>query len=1101
MSDVHRPGWYRDAIIYEVHVRSFFDNKGDGVGDFNGLTAKLDYLQDLGVTALWLLPFYPSPLRDEGYDIADYKAVNPIYGDLHDFKTFLAEANRRGLNVITELVVNHTSDQHPWFQRARRAAPGSSDRNFYVWSDTPDKYKEARIIFKDFEKSNWTKDEVAGAYYWHRFYAHQPDLNFENPAVKKAVFDAMNFWLKMGVSGLRLDAVPYLYEKEGTNCENLPQTHAFLRDLRRHVDAHFKGRMLLAEANQWPEDAAAYFGAGDECHVNFHFPLMPRLFMAIRLEDSFPIQDILEQTPTIPEGCQWAVFLRNHDELTLEMVTEEERDYMWRIYAQDPKARLNLGIRRRLAPLMNNDRRKIELMNVLLFSMPGTPVLYYGDEIGMGDNYLLHDRNGVRTPMQWDASLNAGFSSAPAERLYLPVITESEYHYQSVNVAAQQANPDSLLHWVKRLIAVRKGSKALGRGAPEFLETGNRKVLAFLSRSEGESVLVVGNLSRASQQVSLSDSRLRGGSLVDLLSGTRFTTHSSGTLSLTLAPYGYFLLSLKPKALERIRFSDTPAAQATLTISKSWRDVFAPGNRAVLADALTGFIERQRWFGGKARVVQAAQVEDVIAVDDGSAIVIIGMKYVQGESERYQVPVAFDSGATARAIVRDALQSVVAWVKGSGSKAEGVLYDALLKGGFAKRLVVAIDVGESFAAERGDIGCIAEGQFATALGAPDTLPQPTLALGEQSNTSVFFGKRAVLKLFRRLEPGVNPDLEIGRFLAERTTFDAVPRLAGAVEYRREGQESTTLAIIHGFVGNKGDAWKFTQDAIEEFHRRVLEGGTSSAPSALSSGRLLAFARRSSPAALAKYAGGYLSAVSQLGRRTGELHLALASEPSLAAFTPEPFGTIYQQSLYQSMRGGGLQTLALLRGRIGTLPRAVQRQAKALLEMEDALLARFEMVTKLEDGGMRIRVHGDYHLGQVLWTGDDFVVIDFEGEPARAIGWRRLKRSPLKDVAGMLRSLDYAATVSSRQLPKAQASRLQGWTKAWRFWAQATFLDAYLKAMKGSGLLPQSEREMAVLLEALLLEKALYEIEYELNNRPDWVEVPLAGALHLLTGGA
>jgi len=444
--------WYKDAIIYEVHVRAFFDSVTDGIGDFGGLTQKLDYLEDLGVTAIWLLPFCPSPLRDDGYDIANYTDVHPSYGTLKDFQRFLREAHRRGLRVITELVLNHTSDQHGWFQRSRRALPGSRWRNYYVWSDTPEKYRDARIIFKDFESSNWSWDPVAKAYYWHRFYSHQPDLNWDNPEVREAMFDAMDFWLDLGIDGLRLDAVPYLFEREGTNCENLPETHQALRELRKHVDEKYQDRMLLAEANQWPEDAVAYFGQGDECHMAFHFPVMPRLFMSLRMEDRYPITDILKLTPPIPQSCQWALFLRNHDELTLEMVTDEERDYMNRTYARDREMRINLGIRRRLAPLLENDRRRIELMNALLFSLPGTPVIYYGDEIGMGDNVFLGDRNGVRTPMQWSPDRNAGFSRANPQRLYLPVNIDPEYHYETVNVEAQQNNPHSLLWWTKRLI-------------------------------------------------------------------------------------------------------------------------------------------------------------------------------------------------------------------------------------------------------------------------------------------------------------------------------------------------------------------------------------------------------------------------------------------------------------------------------------------------------------------------------------------------------------------------------------------------------------------------------------------------------------------------
>src|SRR3989440_4382722 len=495
--------WYKDAVIYELHVKTFHDSDGDGIGDFRGLIQKLDYLQELGITAIWLLPFYPSPLRDDGYDIADYYDVNPSYGTLDDFRAFLDAAHKRGLRVITELVINHTSDQNPWFQKSRRAASGSPEREFYVWSDTPEKYKDARIIFKDFETSNWAWDPVAKAYYWHRFYSHRPDLNFDNPAVLEALEKVCDFWLALGVDGLRLDAIPYLYEREDTSCENLPETHDYLRKLRAHVDAKFPDRMLLAEANQWPEDAVAYFGKGDESHMNFHFPLMPRMFMALQMEDRFPIVDILQQTPPIPENCQWAMFLRNHDELTLEMVTDEDRDYMYRVFAQDPQARINLGIRRRLAPLLDNHRAKIELMNGLLFSLPGAPVLYYGDELGMGDNIYLGDRNGVRTPMQWNSERNAGFSRANPQRLYLPIIIDPEYHFEALNVEAQQNNPSSLLWWMKRLIALRKRFQAFGRGTIEFLRPANPKVLAFVRRYRNELVLVVANLSRFVQHLEL----------------------------------------------------------------------------------------------------------------------------------------------------------------------------------------------------------------------------------------------------------------------------------------------------------------------------------------------------------------------------------------------------------------------------------------------------------------------------------------------------------------------------------------------------------------------------------------------------------------------
>ncbi|MFW6139566.1 MAG: maltose alpha-D-glucosyltransferase, partial [Spirochaetota bacterium] len=458
------PLWYKDAVIYQLHVKAFADKSGNGMGDFKGLIEKLDYLENLGVTVIWLLPFYPSPMRDDGYDIADYTRVHPDYGTLRDFKTFLRAAHRKGIRVIIELVLNHTSDQHKWFQKARNANPGTRWRNYYVWNHSPEKYQEARIIFQDYEASNWTWDPQTKAYYWHRFYSHQPDLNYDNPEVQEAMVKVLDFWFNLGVDGLRLDAVPYLFERDGTSCENLPETYEYLKKLRQHADSFYKHRMILAEANQWPEDAVAYFGNGDICHMAFHFPLMPRMFIALQMEDRFPIFDIMDQTPSVHPHCQWALFLRNHDELTLEMVTDEERDYMYRVYARDTKARLNLGIRRRLAPLLSNDRRKIELMNILLFSLPGTPIIYYGDEIGMGDNYYLGDRNGVRTPMQWSSDKNAGFSSVNPQKLYLPVIIDPEYHYESTNVENQESNSSSLLWWMKKVISTRKSFRAFGRG-------------------------------------------------------------------------------------------------------------------------------------------------------------------------------------------------------------------------------------------------------------------------------------------------------------------------------------------------------------------------------------------------------------------------------------------------------------------------------------------------------------------------------------------------------------------------------------------------------------------------------------------------------------
>ena len=589
--------WFKDAIIYQLHVKAFADSNSDGVGDFAGLTSKLDYLEDLGVTALWLLPFYPSPGRDDGYDISDYRHINPDFGTMQDFRRFMQEAKRRKLRVITELVINHTSDQHPWFQRARRGRPSSDARNWYVWSDTDHRFSETRIIFNDTEKSNWTWDPDAQAYYWHRFFSHQPDLNFDNPRVLLAMVQIMRRWLDLGVDGFRLDAIPYLCEREGTNNENLPETHAIIKSIRAELDAYAPGKVLLAEANQWPEDVSAYFGDGDECHMAYHFPLMPRIYMAIAQEDRFPIADILRQTPDIPLNCQWALFLRNHDELTLEMVTDVERDYLWSTYATDPRARINLGIRRRLASLMDNDRRKIELMNSLLMSFPGTPIIYYGDEIGMGDNIYLGDRNGVRTPMQWTPDRNGGFSRCDPARLYLPMIMDPVYGYEAVNVEAQSRSLASLLSWTKRLISVRKSSKVFGRGSLSFIRPANRSVLVYVRQYQGEVVLCVANLSRSAQAAEIDLSPWRGRIPFELLGRTNFPPVGDGPYLITLAPYGFFWLLLCERDASNTDVSTTPAEFETLVLTQGWSSLSQGQSRSVLErDVLPAFLVFHRLF-------------------------------------------------------------------------------------------------------------------------------------------------------------------------------------------------------------------------------------------------------------------------------------------------------------------------------------------------------------------------------------------------------------------------------------------------------------------------------------------------------------------------
>ncbi len=1096
--------WYKDAIIYQLHVKAYHDSSGDGMGDFVGLTQKLDYLQDLGVSAIWLLPFYPSPLRDDGYDIADYTDVHDSYGTLRDFRNFLREAHERELRVITELVVNHTSDQHPWFQRARRAKPGSRARNFYVWSDTPDRYSDTRIIFKDFEQSNWTWDPVAGAYYWHRFYSHQPDLNFDNPAVRKALFRVLDFWLEMGVDGLRLDAVPYLYEREGTNCENLPETHAFLKDLRRHVDANYSGRMLLAEANQWPEDAVAYFGDGDECHMAFHFPVMPRLFMAVHMEDRFPIVDILEQTPPIPETSQWAIFLRNHDELTLEMVTDEDRDYMYRVYAADPQARINLGIRRRLAPLLGQNRRRIELMNSLLLSLPGTPVIYYGDEIGMGDNIYVGDRNGVRTPMQWSADRNAGFSRVNPQKLYLPVIVDPEYHFEAVNVEAQQANPHSLLWWMKRLLAVRKRFRAFSRGSIEFLNPENRKVLAFLRKWENEQVLVVVNLSRFAQSVELDLSEYQHRLPVEVFGRSQFPTIGEDPYLLTLGPHNFFWFTLESAEVAGEPITITAETLPRISVSGSWEDVLRGKAKIALERVLPGYLRGRRWFAGKARRILSAEVIDSLSIRPNGAgpyVALVEVAYSEGDPEVYQLPLSFAPGEEGDEIRDDYPQAAVARldIRQDEERVEGVLYDATIDPDFLDDLLEIVTRRRARSGTDGSIRPVRTRQFRALRGDQATKLVPALLGAEQSNTSAVYGDRLILKLIRRLDVGANPDMEIGRFLTERTCFRHAPALAGGIEYNSTSGDTRTLAVIQAFVPNEGDAWSYTLDTLDGFFERVLAQPAGAeqridAPS----GSLLARVDEEVPEEARDLIGAYMEFARLLGQRTAELHIALASHPEDRDFAPEPINAMYRRSIYQASRSRADQVLDLLRKRTSQLPAELRPLARSVVNLGERIDGRLRSVVDKKVAGMRIRCHGDYHLGQVLYTGRDFSIMDFEGEPARPITERRLKRTPLRDVGGMLRSFHYAsvaALIQGAPRPEDRA-RLEVWTRFWYYWIAVDFLGAYLKEVADTGLLPENRDQLEALLDLCLIDKALYELAYELNNRPNWVHIPLHGITSL-----
>jgi len=1100
------PLWFKDAIIYELHVRAFYDSDGNGMGDFPGLIQKLDYLQDLGVTALWLLPFYPSPWKDDGYDISDYTGVHPAYGTFRDFRQFMREAHQRGLRVITELVLNHSSDQHPWFQRSRRAAPGSRWRDYYVWSDTPDRYSDARVIFKDFEASNWSWDPVAKAYYWHRFYSHQPDLNYDNPAVREEIFRVVDHWLKVGVDGLRLDAVPYLFEREGTNCENLPETHEFLKALRRHVDQHFRNRMLLAEANQWPEDAVTYFGSGDECHMAYHFPLMPRMFMAIRMEDSLPIIDTFEHTPEIPENCQWALFLRNHDELTLEMVTDAERDYMYGAYARDPQARVNLGIRRRLAPLLENNRRKIELMNTLLFSLPGTPVIYYGDEIGMGDNIYLGDRNAVRTPIQWSADRNAGFSSANPQRLFLPVIIDPEYHYESVNVEAQQNNPHSLLSWMKRLIAMRKRYQVFGRGSIEFLETDNRKVLVFVRRWGEECILVVANLSRFVQYVQLDLSSLAGATPVEVFGGTRFPPIGELPYFLTLGPHAiYWFLIERPRALV---VEGRPAGYEPLmlSVSEDWGEVLENRSRQALEAALPDFLMGCPWFTRKARGIRNARFLDHIHLAHNGRrayAVLVQLNYVNGEPETYLLPLGFAVGEKAATLRESEPHTILARVHIAEIDAEGVLFEAGYDDEYATLILEAIRRRRRFRGDQRAAFAAATRAFRPMLRAAHELPAPTPVRVTQRNASLVFGDQYVLKNLRRVQAGVNVEVEMGRYLAERRDFAHVARVVGTLEYHRRNEEPITTAILHTYIPNDGDAWGYTLDALGDYLDDALGQLDDIEELSPPSDDLLELAEQEVPARVARLLGPYLESVRLLGRRTAQMHVVLARSRGDPAFDPEPFTAFHRRALSHAIDSVAKNALRALQSRLDTLPPDARDRARYILERRDDVRAIGQLLRDRKITAQRIRCHGFFHLRQVLFTGNDFAFIDFGGEPQRRLSERRLKHSPLRDVASMLRSFHYAACscllghAPEVAVGHAEFAWLQPAALFWQAWVGAVFLRSYLETVREGRLLPESRADLGLLLDAYLLDRAAFELGYELENRPEWVRVPLEGIVQLL----
>lgn len=1069
--------WYKDAVIYQLHVKAFADSNNDGIGDFAGLTERLDYLQELGVTTLWLLPFYPSPGKDDGYDIADYRRINPDFGTMREFRRFMTEAHRRDLRIITELVINHTSDQHPWFKRARRSAPGTDARNWYVWSDTDKKYPETRIIFSDTEKSNWTWDQEAGAFFWHRFFSHQPDLNYDNTRVLWAIVQVMRRWLDMGVDGFRLDAIPYLCEREGTNNENLPETHEIIKKLRREIDSYSPGKVLLAEANQWPEDVSAYFGSGDECQMAYHFPLMPRIYMAIAQEDRFPIADIMRQTPEIPSNCQWALFLRNHDELTLEMVTDVERDYLWSTYANDPRARINLGIRRRLASLMDNDRRKIELMNSLLFSLPGTPIIYYGDEIGMGDNIYLGDRNGVRTPMQWTSDRNGGFSRCDPARLYLPIIMDPVYGHHSVNVEAQQRSPSSLLNWTKRLIGVRRSSPAFSRGTLRFVRPSNRTVLAYVRHCENDTILCVANLSRSAQAAELDLSDWKGRVPLEMLGRTSFPRIGDASYVVTLAPYGYFWFLLSEQTETKVEAS-SHREFTTLVWTQSWNSLLNTRERYALEhDVLPAFMSERRWFADKSRRLPVAKLQTVIPVERHGISTALALVTVAGEqkaSSRYVVPLTVKWTRLNRAGV-PASDAVAAVRRGSR---EGTLLDASSDQDFVTLLLRLIHAGDAFDAGERRLEFSPTQAFRQLP--PPQMEKISTPSGEQSNTTVIVDAAYVLKLFRKLNVGLHPEIEIGRFLLEKTDYKNVPDLLGSVELI-EGDQRSALAVVHRFVENQGDAWSITAAHLDRFidDQRVLSATKPEDSPELAS---------------------YLQRLRQIGRRTGELQSALASRLDIPDFAPEPVAQDDIDSWTKRLIDRSSHALNLLAEKRAGLPEAEQALVGRLLSSRDAIGAHIRSLLSPSINAVKVRHHGDFHLGQVLVVKEDAVILDFEGEPGRSLAERRLKAPAARDVAGLIRSIDYsttAALINATHLTPEDRAILDPKLQIWRAKATEEFWNACRQATDRA-LWPADPAGAQRLLDFFLLEKAFYEMEYELLNRPAWLHVPLDGTLRILT---
>ena len=1089
--------WYKDAIIYELHIKAFRDGNNDGIGDFEGLLEKLDYLQEFGVTAVWLLPFYPSPLRDDGYDIADYYTINPAYGNIEQFKTLLEEAHKRNLKVITELVINHSSDQHPWFQRARRAPKGSPEREYYVWTDDPTQYKDVRIIFQDFETSNWTWDHLAQQYYWHRFFHHQPDLNYDSPLVQDEVFKMIDYWCELGVDGFRLDAVPYLFEREGTNGENLPETHAFLKKLRRHVDDHYPGVVFLAEANMWPEESASYFGEGDECHMNYHFPVMPRMFMALQMEDRYPLTDIFDQTPAIPDNCQWAIFLRNHDELTLEMVTDEERDYMYKTYAKDPRARINLGIRHRLAPLLNNNRKKIELLNSLLFSLPGTPVIYYGDEIGMGDNVYLGDRDGVRTPMQWSPDRNAGFSSTNPQKLFLPIILDPEYHYESVNVETQRRNTSSLFWFMKRMINLRKKHKAFGRGDMRFLNVENPKVLAFTRSYEGETILIIVNLSKYSQPAEIEMKGFEGYVPTEAFSRNAFPPVSEEeTYFFTLAPHDYQWFVLEKTQAEAVHSNELPNLRVN-----DWNQLFANGSRNVLEiTILPQYLLRADWFDDKREAMRNIDIRShaPLALADGPAhVLLIEVSYERGLPDIFQLVLAFARQEQAPKLKRNCPQSVLATLE-VGDEI-GLLCDGL----YLTDVQLALLTNLTQQGERKKKGDLEDSRLVFQSKPPLEAYvrehgdiKPKLISSGSDYVAIGYDSKFLLKLYRKVDLSINPDAELTNFLSETAKFKHVPALAGSIEMTA-GDEPIMLGNMEEMVAQHGDGKRYVLERISNYLERILARDKNQLEAATSVQR----GTLSQPIAFNDLTAETQELLGRrgaeqarlLGIRVGQMHQALASDAGRKDFTPEDFSLHYQRSLFSGLQSLVRESYQSQQRNLKRLPSDVRNSVEQMLRRKDDVLDTLKRIYEKKLDATKIRIHGDLQLEKILLTGRDIAIQDFGGDPSRSYSERRLKRSPLRDVAAMIRSLyyvGYEGFLNNSQVSKEETTRLLPYAEFWAHSMSGFFMKAYLETVRGSSFMPAQADDLQMMLETYMLEKAISDLNYELNHRPDWVRVPL-----------